>query len=93
MAQIDSLLAPLSEFVDYFIKPMVQTLPAYLKDTTDFLNKISDVTDLSENVFLLTLDVSSLYTNISHDEGLHALSVYLENRDNTANPPNKFIID
>ena len=30
---------------------------------------------------------------LSDAEGLHALSVYLENRDNTANPPNKFIID
>ncbi len=61
VAQINSLLTPLSEFVDFFIKPAVQMLPAYLKDSTDFLNKVSSITDLPNNVYLLTLDVSSVY--------------------------------
>ena len=92
MAQIDSLLAPLSEFVDWYIKPYVHTLPAYIKDTTDFINKISSVTDLPNEVILVTLDIASLYTNIPHDRGLEALDVYLKDRDNTIIPPNEFLI-
>ena len=93
VAQTNSLLAPLSEFVDSFIKPYVQSLPAYIRDSTDFINNISCITDLPEDVFLVTFDVSSLYTNIPHDGGVEALGYYLNNRDTTVNPPNQFIID
>ena len=93
VAQTDSLLSPLSAFVDFFIKPFVHALPAYIKDSTDFINKLSSVTDLPGDTFLLTLDVTSLYTNIPHSEGLEALNHFLLNRDQTINPPNKFIAD
>lgn len=93
IAQIDSLLAPLSEFVDSYIKPYVHTLPAYIKDTTDFINKISTVTDLSDEVFLVTLDIASLYTNIPHESGLEALDFYLKDRESGATPPSEFLID
>ncbi len=93
VAQTDSLLSPLSNYVDFFIKPFVQTLPAYIKDSTDFINKMSCINDLPENVLLLTLDITSLYTNIPHEGGLEALSFYLQDRESTLNPPNSFIID
>lgn len=93
VAQINSLLSPLSEYVDSFIKPFVHSLPSYIRDTTDFIEKISGVSDISEDVILLTLDITSLYTNISHNGGLEALRFYLENRDTTVMPPNQFILD
>lgn len=59
VAQTDSLWSPLSKFVDFFIKPYVQTLPVYIKDSTDFIMKISNLTDLPDNVLLLTRDITS----------------------------------
>ena len=67
VAQTNSLLASLSEFVDFFIKPHVVTLPAYIRHSTDFINNISCLTDLSDDTLLVTLDIASLYTNILHD--------------------------
>ena len=55
----------ISEFVDYHLKPLVQTLPSYIKDTTHFLLQLQNLGPLPENAILVTLDVSSLYTNRS----------------------------
>ncbi len=79
--------------MDYFIKPFVQKLPSYIRDSTDFINKISELQDLSDTVLLLTLDISSLYTNITHKNGLNALTYYLAECDETSFPPSDFLVD
>ena len=45
---------------------MVKDIPSYIKDTTDFLYKIQSLGQLPDDTLLVTLDVSSLYTNIPH---------------------------
>lgn len=75
MAQTNSLWSPLSIFVDHYIKPYVQTLPAYIKDSTDFREKCSIIDNLSDETLLLTLDITSLYTNIPHEGGLEAIGL------------------
>ena len=55
--------ANISKYVDYHLQGRVSKLPSYVKDTTDFINKIKDLT-VPDNTILVTLDVSSLYTNI-----------------------------
>lgn len=92
MAQTNSLLSPLSQYVDFFIKPFVDLLPSYIRDSTDFINKISEVHDLPDASLLLTLDITSLYTNISHEKGLGALRHYLSSREDSS-PPSDFIIE
>ena len=72
----------ISKFVDYHIQPLAKELPSYVKDTTDFINKVKDIGPLPENSYLVTMDVSSLYTNIPHDEGLDALRENLNRRRN-----------
>lgn len=62
----------ISEYVDYHLHPLVVQTASYLKDTTDFLRKLSTLPTLPPNCILVTLDVSSLYTNIPHDEGIAA---------------------
>ena len=42
---------------------------SYLKDTTDFLNFI-EKTKLPKSRILLSMDVTSLYTNIAQEEGI-----------------------
>ena len=73
----------ISEFVDYQLNPLVPKLPSYIKDTTHFLQKLDSLPELSNSCLLVTLDVSSLNTNIPHKEGIHACRKALESRTNT----------
>ena len=79
--------------VEYFIKSHVQSLPSYVKDSIDFINKISPLTGLKDECILVTLDVESLYTSIPHVGGLAALAHYLGDRDTNEYPPTNFIIE
>lgn len=57
-----------------FLQASVLRTKAYLKDTKNLLQMISqiDLTD-KEEVYLVTADVSSLYSIIQHDDALLAL--------------------
>ena len=70
----------ISQFVDYHLQPLVHKLPSFVKDTNDFLNKLLTVGKLPSNSLLVTLDVSSLYTNIPHNEGINACDHFLRTR-------------
>ena len=56
------------------------SLPSYIKDTVDFINKIKDFKFKSKKSYLVTLDVSSLYTNIPHSDGIDACKHFLNKR-------------
>ena len=62
----------ISAFVDENIKGSVPLIPSYIKDTTHFISLIESVI-IPDNCFLVTLDVTSLYTNIPNNEGLKAV--------------------
>ena len=57
----------ISAFVDRLIQPIAQKQDSYLKDMTDFLNFIES-TKLPKNTVLVSMDVTSFYTNINTDE-------------------------
>ena len=76
----------ISQFVDHHLKPLVHTTHSFIKDTTHFLNKLGHLGHLPENASLVTLDVSSLYTNIPHNEGIDACRHFLNTRDRNASP-------
>ena len=42
----------------------------YLKDTTDFITLIGENTKVPSNAILVSMDVTSLYTNIPQEEGI-----------------------
>ena len=73
----------ISEFVDFQLNHLVPKLPSYIKDTTHFLQKLDSLPELPNSCLLVTLGVSSLNTNISHREGIHACRKALESRTNT----------
>ena len=62
----------ISHFVDHFLQPCSIKVKSYLKDTNHFLRLIEEQTQLPDDVILVTMDVTALYTNIPTREGLLA---------------------
>ena len=63
----------LSEYNDFYLKPLMNNIDSYVKDSTDFLKRIFKLNNIpNNNNILLTIDVKSLYTNIPTDDGISA---------------------
>ncbi len=62
----------ISAYMDYWLQPIAESLPSYIKDSKDFINIINS-TPLPKDCFLCTLDVTSLYTNIPTDDGIQSV--------------------
>ena len=67
-----SLTESISAYIDSILKPHMKSLPSYVKDTSDFITKIHNLTGIPRTAFLGTLDVTSLYSNIPHDDDIKA---------------------
>ena len=89
VAAINSETWAISQFLDLHLIPFATKHPSYIKDTQHFLDILSS-THIPENCILLTLDIESLYTNLSHDECIEALHEIFDDLDDPIYP---FIID
>ena len=70
----------LSEFLDILLKPFLQVIPAYIRDTTDFLNKMPQFSEEEVgDISIVTCDVRDMYTNIKQSLGLKAVRYWLTN--------------
>lgn len=58
-----------SKFIDLHVRPHVENLPSYLKHTPYHLNKTL-FSNKPADTILVTMDFTSLYTNIPHNEGI-----------------------
>lgn len=67
------------------------TLPSFLQDTKDTVSKLREVR-FSDKTQLASLDVESLYTNISHELGLKAIKYYLESISVYLHAHNEFVL-
>ena len=70
--QIGTPQKKISEFVDFHLRPHVEALPSHLKDTTDYLQKMKSMNPLPSGTILVSMDVTSLYTSIPHNDGIEA---------------------
>ena len=75
---IDTLTEKLSGFVDSFLNPLLVHIPSFIKDTTDFLRTLNTIDTLPNDALLVTMDVTSLYTNIPHNKGILACKNFIE---------------
>ena len=82
----------ISKFVDEHIKAYVPQTKSHIRDTQDFITKLKSLEPILEGAILCTLDVSSLYTNISNQEGILAVAEKLRS-DPSKTPIAKFILD
>ena len=60
----------LSSDVDEFVRLLAEKLPSHIRDTTDFIRRLKKLGRVPENSILVTLDLSSLCTNIDTVKGL-----------------------
>ena len=79
-----------SEYIDHYLCPLATSHPSYLKDTGDFLHKISQV-KVPDDVLLITLDVDSLYTNIDNQAGLEAVKQKLHDNPERGRPDKELL--
>jgi hypothetical protein len=80
-----------SEYLDYNLQPLAQSLPSYIKDTTHFLNRLKSIQDIPTNCILVSLDVKALYTNIPQTHGITACREALDKREIKSPPTNELI--
>ena len=82
VSAINAPTSRISEFVDHILQPYVKKLNSYVKDTTDFINKIQGM-EIPPGSILVTMDVRSLYTNIPSSEGVQAVRNAMEDNNYT----------
>ena len=66
----DSPTDRLSKFLTKIFQPIAQAQLSYLKDSKHLLQILQSHPNLTQDTFLVTADVTSLYTNIPHNEGI-----------------------
>ena len=62
----------LSAFIDKLLQPIAQKQQSYLKDTADSINYLEKI-KVPKNTILVSVDVTSLYTNIQQEEGIETV--------------------
>ena len=68
----------ISEYVHFFLQPLVIKQHTYIKDTTDFIRKIEKIR-VPDEALIIVQDYESMYTNIVNDEAINAVYNTLSN--------------
>ena len=61
----------ISQYVDFWLQPIMKAIPSFLKDTSELINELRNL-PVEPDTILVTIDVKSLYTCIPHQEGIEA---------------------
>ena len=80
-----------SEFLDFHLKPLMQSGWSYIRDSGDFIDKMKRIGKVPEGSFLVTADVVGLYPSIPHKEGILALKSKLEEQTSSKIPTNDLV--
>ena len=86
MSTTDSAMANLADFLDIYLQPIMKQLPAYIKDTTQFICETANLV-FDNNVWLVTVDVKSLYTNEQEIKACYEAWLKQETKDPQHPPP------
>ena len=65
----------LSNLIDILLKLFISKVQSYVRDDIDFLKYVPKIEP--QNTLLVSFDIVSLYTNISHDLGIEAINNWL----------------
>jgi hypothetical protein len=81
----------ISQFVDAHIRRFMMQSKSYIRDTQDFISKIVNGKPRAKGTILVTLDVTSLYTNIPNEDGIAAIAKLL-NESPDPDMPTPFLL-
>ena len=63
----------MAEVAEQELNEFVETSPSYIKDTTDFINKLKQTNGtIPDDCILFCFDVAKLYPSVPKKEGLEA---------------------
>ena len=74
----------LAAFTEFYLKPLAQKQPSFVKDTTHFLQKIEELNKqgpFPQDAILVSFDVVSMFPNIDNQLGISAITTALNSRD------------
>lgn len=77
VSDVESESYRVSQYIDTFVTPLSTRHSTYLKNTYDFVSKIRNQI-VPNDCFLVTGDVSALYTNMLHDRTLSCIENIFE---------------
>ena len=80
-----------SEFLDNHLQRIMKKGLSYVKDTSDFINKIRRMGSIPDNAVLVTANVTSLYPSLPHDVGLKDLREVLDKREQKKIPTEELV--
>ena len=80
---VGSLTETLSAFIDEILRKYSKLARSYVKDTSHFLQINNDV-NINQGDLIATVDVTALYTNIPHQDGITRIIKYLRKHGATA---------
>lgn len=72
ISNVESETYHISQYIDSFVNPLAMKHDSYLKNTYDFINKIRNK-NISKEAFIVTADVSALYTNMDHTRTINCV--------------------
>ena len=73
----------LSALTEFYLKSLSQSLPSFVKDSTDFINELEDMNakgPFPEGSLLVSWDVVSMFPNIDNNLGISAVRKALNSR-------------
>ena len=80
-----------SEFLNFYLKSLVQNGWSYIRGSGDFIDKMKMIGKIPEGSFIVTADVVGLYPSIPHNKGISALKQELEEQRSTKIPNNDLV--
>jgi hypothetical protein len=84
---VNSATEKIAEVAEHELNEYVVKSPSYLKDTTDFLQKLKEVkTPVDADAILFCFDVRQLYPSVPREEGIEACKEALKVRTNPIVP-------
>lgn len=80
----------ISEYIDYFLKPLANRHPSYIKDTYDFIAKIRN-RKINKRLYLVTGDVTALYTNMNIERAINIVKEFFNNNPDPNRPSEELL--
>ncbi len=83
----------LSHLIDVLISPLVKNVKSYIRDDIDFLGHLPQ--RMKDSDIFAIFDVKCLYSNITHELGIQAISFWIDKTPHMIHPrfPKDFILD